>query len=339
MAPKKDPFAGDDNEDAANRRAAEKVRQARTDDLEERKPPRAEDDDEEEIEIGAEPDDDDDDDGGEPREPNGRPSRSERRRQRGDDLLRAERERADRLEKLIADQTQVLGRFAQQPSPQQRQEPPPGPDPLDQEAETLQATQEGLQARFVQAQQMKDDAARAVQIKALQKEAWELKDKIDDNAYRRLQKRHGPKEPQGAMTPQQVRDTMIQEEARQRFGDFLGNAQAAQYFQGEYMRRRGLGEPDSWDTMEAAAAETRRAFRMRPKGTPPPTAGEKRRFSGQSRGAAGAREDSGGSKLITPTKEMKRMAAAAYPHIKDPKKRIQKWVNGPGAKLRAAGKI
>lgn len=334
MPPKKDPFAGDDNEDAANRRAAARVREAqRSDDFEQRIPPRADDDDEEEIEIGA-PADDDKPDDDEDREPSGRPSRSERRRQRGDDLLRVERERADRLEKLIADQTAAFSRLSQPQQPV-RQEPA-GPDPLDAEAETLRAAQEGLQARFVQAQQNK---AGPEAIKALQAEAWSLKDKIDSNSFRRMQKAHGPKQSEAPMSAQQVRDTMIQEEAKQRFGDVLAQQQHAQLFQAKYLERRALGEPDGWATMESAATDVRRHFRLRPPGGTAPTEGEKRRLSGQSRGAGSARGDSGGSKLITPTKEMRRMAAAAYPHIKDPKKQLQQWVNGPGARLRAAGKI
>jgi hypothetical protein len=320
MAPKKgfDDAGEDADEMAANLRDAQRVKGAARDD-----------DEPEELEVGGGDDDvDDDDDSGAAPEPG---QRAAKKRKRGEDMVRAANERAERLERLLeqsisAQQRQVV---VQAPAPQQEQRYDPNSDPLVQEHRGIQAQIQNVTNKYHDAQIRK---ATAAELQAIEAESWELRERLDDNVFRRKMRQYGGGQQQPAQSPQQLEAQYAQMRLKEEHGDVLNNKQAALYCEGEWRKLLALGKPDDFATFGLAAEETRKAFRMPLKNArPAPTIAQRKRFAGVSRGGSAPAE--GSNKTVKMTKERMKMADAYAPHIKDQKKRYQHWANTVGAKL------
>lgn len=326
MAGKSSPFATGKDDDAATAREVDKLKQtARQEQEREEQENESEED---EFEVGGDDrrDEDDDDDEIEPEE---RPSRRERRAERGRSLVAAERERAERAEREAAEHRRLLHEALNR-MPQQQQQPRPDPEKerLENEAESLRQQQEGLTARYAQLQ--RDKQLTPELDEKMRREAWALRDKIAANDIARFAPRQ--QQPQQQMTEQQVIAAANRARLMQEHADVVGNPRAAAAFRAEWTKLLHVrNEPDTWATLEKAMDLARREVGLPPKGgRPAPTSGAKRKYSGVSRGGGGGAE---GRTTVTMTKELKEMADAAYPHIKDAKKRYQHFVNRNGEKF------
>lgn len=336
---KTNPFAagGGDDHDTEERvkkmkRAAEEADERDESEEEESEP---DSESEDEFEVGkkpgkrAEAGDDEDE------EEDGRPSRSERRRQRGEDLVRAERERREAAEQRAEQTQRLLAEALNRALPQQQQQRvDPERARLEQEAKDLRQAQQGLIERHRQLQ-LEKKLTPDVDAQ-LQEEAWKLRDRIAQNDILRF----APRQQGPQMSEQQIAAATFRARVMSEHSDVVGNPRAAAAFRAKYIELIQVrGQPDNWQTLETAMDEARRLVGMPPRGgRPAPSAGQKRKYSGVSRGGSGGGGES--RQTITMTKAQKAMADAQYGHIKDEKKRYQMWVNRAGARAanRAAEK-
>lgn len=328
---KTNPFATGKDDDEATDREVEKLKKTAREEPEERDD---DEDDSDEFEVGGGKDDDDGDDDDEP----SRPSRRERRRERGDNLLRVERDRAERAERDAAETRRMLHETINRALPQRSQEPPKDQvaEQLEQEAKDLQKQQLGLTQRY--AALTSSGKATQAEIDAMQAEGFALKDRMDANAFKRHSRQFGPRQQPG-MTEAQVVAAANKARLQTEHADVMNHQVAGMYFRAEWMKlldprgdgSRAGGAPDDWDTLNSAMDKARRLAGLPPKGgRPAPTRGQQRKYSGVARGAGGGGD---GPTTVKMTSEMKEMADAAYSHIKDPKKRYQHYVNRNAGKF------
>lgn len=147
------------------------------------------------------------------------------------------------------------------------------------------------------------------------------------------------------LRPQQVdpRQQQIQMELaviRAQNADVFQNRVAALHVNYAYQRMLAEGKPDTIQTASAAIEEARRVvLKKGPAGSATqPSQAQKARFTGQSAGGSGPAREQGQPQRIVMTKDMRRMADAALPHIKDDKKRWSTWYkqqHEAGAKSKA----
>jgi hypothetical protein len=115
-----------------------------------------------------------------------------------------------------------------------------------------------------------------------------------------------------------------------RYPDIVQNERAALWMTHRHMQMvQAEGKPNTWETADLAAAETRRAFKMGQR--PAPDAVTKARYSGVGGGANG---HANGDGSIEMTPKFKRMAEALHPDDK-PSVAWKKWAQGPGKKMLA----
>lgn len=286
-----------------------------------------------EIEVPLE-DEGDDDDSEVDAAPQG-PSRQEKKRQRGQNLVQQAREEAETARREAAElrgRLDSLERQRQQPPQQQA----PTKDPLEDEAVAVRREHAAYvtryQAALNQAQQEKRQLSQA-EIDAYEKEGWDLKDRMDDLGYRRAAKRHQ----QPGISAQDIQRQTQVARVQQLHGDLLGTPKAQNLFMARWQLRIAEGQPDTEDTMNAAAESVRVTLGLAPKnGRPAPTNGQKARLSGTPKGgSAGAGDAAGGSLVLT--KDLKRMADASLSHIRDPKERYKVFAKTVGKDLRKDG--
>lgn len=315
MATDEDKVIG---EEAALERDIERVKKASKEESEDPKPkkPESQDDDDDEVEF-----EDDGDDGDIPNEP----TRKEKKRAR----YREQQERAERAERAyeqaMANQQALMQQII---ASQQQSREPAQPNKSfedryrDTEFELVDLRQEFSRRsmEYAQAQQNmpRDELARFIDR---QREIEVRKQELLSERY--IERNN--------LLPQQVdpRQQQAQMELavlRAQYADVTQNQQAALYTDYAYKRLRAEGKPDTIETARLAFEEARKTVLKKTPSAPRPTEAQRSRYTGQPNGAAPARGgEEGGPKLIKMTKEMRRMADTAYPHIKDDKKRWKLW--------------
>jgi hypothetical protein len=325
---KTNPFAsGKDDDSDTDKRVKDMQRTAK--EADERDGPdegEEEDTEADKFEVGGGRDDDADDGD----DDSGRPSRKDRRRQRGDDMVRAANERAEKAERDAQEHRRLMAEaFARIPTAPQQPRVDPVRQRLDQEAEALQDQQQTMVDRYQAAQEAafkaKTQLSPEVHAK-FQADARKLRDRIAENDHHRFAPRQ-----QGGVNEQQIAAVSARARAMQDHGDVFGNQRAAAAFQAEYIRLiKVRGEPDNWTTFEKAADAARREVGLAPRGgRPAPSRGAKSKYTGVSRGGSGGDD---GRVTVTMDKDMKAMADTMYSHIKDPKKRYQRYADRVGSK-------
>ena len=288
-------------------------------------------------------DGDDDDSGGgdeyvigeEVDEDEPRQTRQERKRERGriyqenEELKRrlsdyqADRERLAKLEGLAQSYQQQM---QQQALLQQQMYQSQGPDPIQQELDSIYDEQNMLYESYAALQRsngMTADKQREYQKRARQ---------LEERKYSAMARRNQPQQPQqqGNGAAEAIHAIL-----RGRYSDVYDDQRALAYANAEFHRRRALGEPDSMETAESAMEAAREAFgkAQTRRGTKSarPSEGTRRRFSGppQNQSSGGGQPTRRSMRLDA---SQKRMAEAMYPDI-DPAKAHQKWVNRVGKKL------
>lgn len=271
-----------------------------------------------ELDLGDEDEGDDDDDASSPE-----PQRQNSRQRRASNY-RETREKADRLEReneqLRQGQQQLQNWAMSQQQPQQQQQ-----NPGLEEAKRIFTEQEDAYAAFKAL-----EAAGALDGPAIQK--W--KDRFQDIEIRKaaaLARANGMG-PQQQLTPQQV--IMLQEQGQlmQRYGDVLNHSpQARQYALATHAARVAAGERDSESLRDDVAEEVRKRFNLPSQmQRPAPSQNNRRKYTGMSAGAGGARPD---TNKVTFSKEDLKMAKAMYPKMND-KEALRTW-HATRAKTRA----
>ena len=278
-------------------------------------------DDDEEFEVSA--DDDDDDDEPTPE----RPTRKDKRKQRGDNLVREANERAQRAEEAAAEQRALYAALINQNRQTiERLAPPPveRPDPERQRLESDYNT------TYEQRQALVNEHARltaANQMTPQLHQEMSVKDRDFNRKLTGLAVRLEAPPQQRGMSQQDLQAAVAVQRLNSEHADVMGNPHAAHYFRGAYMQLRAMGKPDEWETINLAAAKARELAGMQPKGgRPAPSRGTRAKFEGAPR--SGGHGAGGGRATGRMTAELKKMAHALYgdPN-KDENKRDQKFAN------------
>jgi hypothetical protein len=136
---------------------------------------------------------------------------------------------------------------------------------------------------------------------------------------------------------QQDPNAALQQTIQARYFDIVSNPQVRQWTIGRYHQRIAEGassDPNSViPLLDDIADEARQRFRIgKYRNGPPPSEATKARHTGTPSPATPKTEPTG-KKKIKMTPELRKMADAFAPHIKNDKERWQHWVNGPGKRL------
>lgn len=320
MAADEDKVIG---EEAALERDIERVKKASKEESEDPKPkkPESQDDDDDDVEF-----EDDGDDGDIPNEP----TRKEKKRAR----YREQQERAERAERAyeqaMANQQALMQQLiaSQQPRDPVQQEKPFEEQYRSAELALVRFRQDYSRRanEYAQAGQQMPEAELMEYIDRQRELEWN-KQAVMSRRYietnNLLPQQSDPRQQQAQMELAVL---------RAQYADVTQNQQAALYTDYAYKRLRAEGKPDTIETARLAFEEARKTVLKKTPAAPRPTEAQRSRYTGQPNGAAPARGgEEGGPKVIKMTKEMRRMADAAFSHIKDDKKRWKAWYEAQDA--------
>lgn len=115
---------------------------------------------------------------------------------------------------------------------------------------------------------------------------------------------------------------------RSEFPDIIGDQRYTQHMSNTYFAMLAEGKPNTWQTAAAAAAHTRRTFRLN--GPPAPDAVTKAKYAGVGGGANGGNGASNGKIPMLP--KYKKMAHARFPDD-PPAVAEKKWAQTAGRKI------
>jgi hypothetical protein len=280
-------------------------------------------------EPGEEQDDED-----APEEGEERISRRERRRNRFRELQGQNEELKKRLGTLeelaqrLPDSNAIASQVQQNLQAQQQG------DPFEYELQRIRREQTEL-AELYHAKRSKGELT-AEQDREYRSRAQDLEDRrVDVIAERKIRQRA----PQQGLTEQQV----VIANLRAQNPDVFGNQRTTTHAVAVYQQLVAQGFPQDMETANEAIERTREAFSLPSRSgsgrrrEPAPTPSQRERYAGSPAGGAGAGRAEPRANTVKITPEVRIMADAAFPHIKDPVARLQKWVNGPGRRIAAAG--
>lgn len=127
-----------------------------------------------------------------------------------------------------------------------------------------------------------------------------------------------------------VNETVVAERAAivAKFPDIMASPKTQAYARATYDQLIAGGRQGGWATMEEAAEQTRRHFKMK---TAEPTQSQRNAHTGIPRG--GSQAQKGSTRRVAMTAERKALADAAYSHILDDKERWATWAKNVGAEL------
>lgn len=264
------------------------------------------------------------------------PSRSEKKKQRGQNLVRQAKEEAEAARREAAE---LRGRIEELARAQQRPQQQPQTqqsDPLETELKGLQSEFTAYNQRLSAAQQAAQSAQRPMTQEEIDKwngEAWALQERMADLNYRRAAKRHE----KPGVTAEQIQAQTLVTQVQSKHADLFQHERGSKLFEAQWRLELAEGKPDTWETMDAAADKVRQRLGMTPRGgRPAPTAATRARFSAQSQSAGSAGDDSDTKPMVF-DKNLQKMANALYSHIKDPKKRYEMYAKKVGKELRKEG--
>lgn len=264
-----------------------------------------------EVDIGAAPSEDDLFDLDEPQD---REGKKRNRYREAKEEAEAEREKRLKAEAenaaLRAIQSQSAGVT-----------PVPSSDPLQEEIDKTWQERIRLAEQYnqrTQAGQLSDD-----DDKRMRSEARKLEEKSQQLQYRKLQRDDAMN-----VDPRQENITMV----KMRHPDVAENGQALNWADGEARKRIAKGEQYSMSLVDEIMEEARREFRLgKYRHGVPSDRKTQARYHGAPRG--GGSPPSPSDRIpnkVKMTPAMRRMADAAFPGIKDPKKRYQHWAKTAG---------
>jgi hypothetical protein len=304
----------------------------------EEREPKAASEDGDEYDLEPPPKTESDDDEGEPA-PERKP-RSERRKERGkviEQLRAAEAERAQWQQ----ERSQMAERLAHMEGRLSKQEKPEA-DPLDAKIDDVKARRRALTESFNNlraasaAAKVEMDPAKVAEM---QRQAEALDEElIEHRAEKVLKTRMGGNIPR-PVTPQQQRAQAAMQAVRQRYPDVAMNENAFGYALTTYQAHmRVPGFVDSFESMDDVMEEARARFRIGPQNTKP-TKNTRDMFTSSPRSAGAGGGNGGGPVKYKPVDADYKMAEKIYPHIKDERQRMQKYITekvAPAMKKKAA---
>lgn len=268
-------------------------------------------------------DDDDDDSGSAPAADLApRPSRKERRAARAGNFNEL-KETNERLARELQETRQAQARMegmlqANLQRPQQQ-----GPHPIDQELDRVFEEQDQFYQNYSANVGKMSPEERSTAVKR----ARDLEIRKGELLAQRSMLRAGVGR---APDPNQIRQMAFQEQLNMRYADIAADPKATEL--GGHIARAMFaeGKPQTWETLDEAAEETRRRLGMKStRVAPKPTPRQQAPFVGTPKGPATGGGTSSGPVRIT--KKQAQMAESAYPSLPAAKAH-QKWWNEVGKK-------
>jgi hypothetical protein len=320
MAKLKDPLAGDDGDDSTTERDVEKVKE-RVAELKAERPLSSDDNDKDPV-IDLDGDDEERLDA----EAEQRLSRKERRSQRGRDFVREANERAERAEQAVAALRQEMMSQRQPPK-----EEKPKEDTHQVEMDKVYDDQELLVSAYNAAAARKGGMTPEERAD-FSRRGREIEQRKINVAARKMLAEQGYAGGKAPTAEEIIVETQRREIA-QKYGDVISDQNRLRWVHGRMGQLTAEGLPDNPATLDRAMNEARRKFGLG--GNAPPSNAEKQRLAGIPRG--GGMSSSAGDRSIVMTGEYRKLADAAYPHIKDKADRYKKWAQGPGRRLLEKG--
>lgn len=271
-----------------------------------------------------EPPDEDDEEPGTTPAPGARPSRKERRGQRSAGYNEM-KETSERQARELQETRLAMARMEGLMQANMRQ-PQQGPHPAETDVRNVLRDQHVWYQKYsadMASGKMSQEAMRAAEREA---EDLEIRKGVAISRLAMVQSGVGQ-----APNQQQVRAMAFQEQLNMRYSDIAADPKATEI--GGHIARRMFaeGKPQTWETLDEAAEETRKLMNWKSARTPPkPSETTKAKFiaTGKGPGAGGSTNE---SKPIRITKKQATMAENAYPNL-SPEKARQKWWNEVGKK-------
>lgn len=288
----------------------------------ERDPP--EDDGRHEVDLEAGADDAEDEGGEEEGAEGARPTRAERRAERGrikqerDELREQNRQLSERVAKMEgALETSMRDTRA-------RAERTDDGDPLQAEYNGILDEQETLAEQIDALNERYKGKIPEAQMGRLRERARQLDLRKHEIAAERTARRNAP-----AADPMADQKRAFQ----MAYSDVFADPAAKEYARGEFSRlvhhpNPALRKPNNQATLKLAMENTRKEFGM---SRPAPTETERARTSGVSRGGTGG--GNARSSIVGMGAFEKGLADKAFPHIKKDEERWNKWANTAGRKM------
>lgn len=229
-----------------------------------------------------------------------------------------ERSEEEREKRLKAEAENAALRAIQ--STQMGRPPVPSSDPLQTEIDGVYNERMRLAEQYNdkrQSGQMSDE-----EDKSLRAKARELEEKSQRLQYRKVQR-------EDAQNRDPVQDRI--QAIKLRNPDVAENIEAWNWADGRARMRIAKGEQYSQDLVAEVMEETRREFRLGSHRHGSPSDDRtKAAFTAPPRGSGPVQRQSGTPGRVKMTPAMRRMADAAFPGIKEPKKRYTHWARTAG---------
>jgi len=208
---------------------------------------------------------------------------------------------------------------------QQQKPQTPEKDEFDQRLENIYREQETLYTEL----QVKANRLTQADKDRIEKRAKELDaEKITVTVQKQLRAAGGMQQGGGQA------DTM-QAILAMEYPDVTAHEDALGWAQGYYQMQRREGRQGSIDLAREAMTKARQRFRMgaSPAHRPPPAMAARDKYAGTGAGGSGSYDPDDDREQIVMNKAFQKMASAKYPLIKDEKKRLTMWAQGPGKRL------
>lgn len=263
----------------------------------------------------AEDDRDDPDARPEPREEPARPrdNRWRRMNEERDSALAEARQLREQMTQLLG----VMQERTRAPEPKE-----PAEDPFAERLDKIKR-ERNLLYREIQAGAGK---LTQEQLDNIERRAQALEEEHVETLAERLVTKRGLAQPQRQEHP-------LKPFLALQFPDVVQNPKAVDYARAHFQMELAKGRPESMELVIESHQRAREALRTAPTAArPDPNGATRRTGMGTGPGAGAAHETA----VPSLTKEQRKMADVLYEHVPDPKKRYQKWSEGPGRRL--AGK-
>ena len=264
-------------------------------------------------------------------------SNRDRRRNRYEEQRQAAREASERAEKyereLAEERARRLAYEAQLQTVARPQQPES--DPEGEEIMRIRRERENLHKAY----QARNPAVGTPEYEEFVKRGYELNDREDQAKFLRNQRMYGRQ--QQGISQQDMRREAVQQRLIATYPDVLSPNvpnNIRQYMFATHQRLIATGAADDETTIQRAADETRKQFRIGGQraaaSPPPPSETAKRRLSGSGASAGPGRDDA--PAVVRMTRDQSRMAERMFPNMK-PEKAHRHWANTVGRKLAAKG--
>lgn len=251
--------------------------------------------------------------------PEERKSRRERRQERLQLKLQEGKAAKEELERERAEKQELRERLARlEGAVSAQRQPPPGDgkDPFEAELDAIYDEQQSAyQAAQAEIAAGKMTPERTKHYERIARDIDTRRARV--NARREI-----------ALTEPIRQQNTARQQWEQKYPDIYGNPRAYEYAEGRFKQRRALGDNITHATVDEIMEETRVAFKLG--GKPPPSASERSRMSGTASSGSGG---GGGKEPITLSKNMRKIALAAYDHLPE-QEALKKWTEKTGRRMR-----